>query len=155
MASAKTRDFELFETIIANTGGQSASIDLNSFVEVSDMEAFGLESVEVSIDTDETTPNTSAYKLQIAIEDLGSGFISHADYNSLYLTYVNVPDGFSQESLSLGDTKQIRYIPGGTLYIRAQETGATSSNLCVRLTGKISKLSAKDYMALALTKASN
>lgn len=155
MANAKTKDFELFQTITANNAGASASIDLNSFVEVSDMEAFGLEGVEVSIDTTETTPSTSEYRLQIAIEDLGTGFISHADYNSLYLTNVDVTTGYNHESLSLGDVKQIRYVPGGTLYMRAQRIGASDVDLCVRLTGKISKLNAKDYMALALTKASN
>ena len=155
MANAKTKDFELFQTITANAAGTSASIDLNSFVEVSDMEAFGLEGVEVSIDTTETTVSTSEYRLQIAIEDLGTGFISHADYNSLYLTNVDVTTGYNHESLSLGDVKQIRYVPGGTLYMRAQRLGSSDVDLCVRLTGKISKLNAKDYMALALTKASN
>lgn len=156
MANAKTKDFEIFTTITANAAGTTATIDLNDFVEVADMEAFGLEGVEIVMDTTETTPETSIYRAQIASENLSGGFISHASYNSLYLNYTNVLLGFSQESLSLGDVSGVRYIPGGTLYIRAdRETSAADVSLAVRLTGKIAKLSAKDYMALALTKASN
>lgn len=156
MANAKTRDFEVFTTITANATGNVATIDLNDFVEVADMEAFGLEGVEIVIDSNETTPETAIYRAQLASENLANGFISHASYNSLYLNYTNVPLGFTQESLSLGDVSGVRYVPGGTLYIRAdKETGANDIFLAVRLTGKIAKLSAKDYMALALTKASN
>lgn len=156
MANAKTKDFEIFTTIEATATGATATIDLNDFVEVADMEAFGLEAVEIVLNTDVSDPSTSIYRAQLASEDLSAGFISHASYNSLYLTYVNAPQAFVQESLSLGDTSGIRYIPGGTLYIRAdRETAAANQDLAVRLTGKIAKLSAKDYMALALTKASN
>ena len=156
MANAKTKEFEIFTTITATSAGDTATINLNDFVEVADMEAFGLEAVEIVVDSTSGNPEGAIYRAQLAIENLGSGFISHASYNSLYLTYVNTPLGWSQESLSLGDTAGIRYIPGGTLYIRAdRETASNNSDLAVRLTGKIAKLSAKDYMALALTKASN
>lgn len=156
MAKAQTRDFELFTTIQATTSGNSATIDLNEFVDVADMEAFGLEGIEVGIDTNETTPETAEYLVQVALEDLSGAFISHASYNSLYLNFTDVTTGSSQESLSLGNVKDVRYVPGGTLYIRAdQMNGASATNLYVRLTGKIATLSAKDYMALALTKASN
>ena len=156
MATAKTKEFEIFTTIEATNTGATATIDLNDFVEVADMEAFGLEAIEIVLNTDVADPSTSVYRAQVATENLGQGFINHASYNSLYLTYVNAATAFVQESLSLGDTSGIRYIPGGTLYIRAdRETAATNQDLAVRLTGKISKLSAKDYMALALTKASN
>lgn len=156
MANAKTKEFEIFTTITADAAGATATIDLNDFVEVADMEAFGLEGVEIVIDSTQANPENSIYRAQLASENLGGGFISHASYNSLYLTYVNANQAFVQESLSLGDTSGIRYIPGGTLYIRADRESATSNqDLAVRLTGKIAKLSAKDYMALALTKASN
>jgi len=60
------------------------------------------------------------------------------------------------ESLSLGDVSEIRYIPGGLLSIRADRlTGAADVDLYVRVTGVISKLSAADYMSLALTRSAN
>ena len=156
MATAKTKEFEIFTTIEATATGATATIDLNDFVEVADMEAFGLEAVEIVVDATQANPENSIYRAQLATEALGNGFISHASYNSLYLIYVNTNQSFTQESLSLGDTSGVRYIPGGTLYIRADRENATANqDLAVRLTGKIAKLSAKDYMALALTKASN
>ena len=50
MAAARTKSFEVFETITANLAGQVKAIDLNTFVQVADMEAFGIQSIEVGID---------------------------------------------------------------------------------------------------------
>ncbi len=152
MASSKTRDFEVFETIVANAAGNTQTIDLNTFVNVAEMEAFGVESVHIGIDATETTPETSEFMAQLALEDLSGGFISHASYDSLYLTFSDATTGFVEESLSLGDVKQIRYVPGGQLQVRADRmNGASDVNLYIRITGKIAKLSAADYMSLALT----
>jgi len=152
MASAKTRDFEVFETIVDNAAGNVQTIDLNTFVDVAEMEAFRIEQVHIGIDTTETTPATSIFMAQLALEDLSVAFISHASFDSLYLTFSDATTGFVEESLSLGDVKQIRYVPGGQLQVRADRTSGTSDvNLYIRITGKISKLSASDYMSLALT----
>ena len=62
MASAKTKDFEVFETIIATAVGNVKTIDLNTFVNVAEMEAFGIEAVEIGINATETTPSTSVYQ---------------------------------------------------------------------------------------------
>lgn len=154
MAKAQTKDFEVFETITANAAGNSKTIDLNTFINVADMEAFGLEAIEVGINATETTPETSIFQAQIALQDLSAAFISHADYDSLYLTYKNVPTSFWEESLSLGDVAEVRYIPGGLLNLRADRmSGGSDVELYVRITGKIAKLSASDYMSLALTKS--
>lgn len=152
MAASKTKDFEVFETIIANAAGNVLTIDLNTFVNVAEMEAFGIESVHIGIDATETTPATSEFMAQLALEDLSTGFISHASYDSLYLTFADATTGFQEASLSLGDVKQIRYVPGGQLQVRADRmAGASDVNLYIRITGKIAKLSASDYMSLALT----
>tara|TARA_Y100000401_G_scaffold67966_1_gene54438 strand:+ start:298 stop:774 length:477 start_codon:yes stop_codon:yes gene_type:complete len=153
MASAKTRDFEVFETIVANAAGNVKTIDLNTFVNVAEMEAFGIESVVIGIDATETTPSTSEFTAQLALEDLSGGFISHASYDSLYLTNVEATSGFTEHSLSLGDVKEVRYVPGGQLQVRAARMAGAASdvNLYIRITGKIAKLSAADYMSLALT----
>tara|TARA_R100000951_G_scaffold69617_1_gene58573 strand:- start:30 stop:500 length:471 start_codon:yes stop_codon:yes gene_type:complete len=156
MASAKTKDFEVFETIVANATGNVKTIDLNTFVNVADMEAFGVESIEVGINATEAAPQSSIFFCQVALQDLSAGFINHADYDSIYLNYTEVPSGFQEDSLSLGGVKQIRYLPGGQLQVRADRmSGATDIDLYVRITGKISKLSASDYMALALTNSLN
>jgi hypothetical protein len=156
MASAKTKDFEVFETITANAAGSSKTIDLNTFINVAEMEAFGLEAIEVGINATEANPETATFQAQVALQDLSTTFISHADYDSLYLTYKNVLTGFEEESLSLGDVAAVRYIPGGLLQLRADRmSGASDVDLYVRITGKIAKLSASDYMSLALTKSLN
>ena len=152
MASAKTRDFEVFETIIANAAGNVKTIDLNTFVNVAEMEAFGVESISVGIDPSTAAPEASLFIAQVALEDLSGGFISHASYDSIYLTFQDMLTSAFEESLSLGDVKEIRYVPGGQLQIRADRlTSVADVNLYVRITGKIAKLSASDYMSLALT----
>jgi hypothetical protein len=152
MASAKTRDFEVFETITANATGAVKTIDLNTFVNVAEMEAFGIESISVGIDTSTAAPQSSLFIAQVALEDLSGGFISHASYDSLYLTFQDMLTSAFEESLSLGDVKEVRYVPGGQLQIRADRlTSSADVVLYVRITGKIAKLSASDYMSLALT----
>jgi hypothetical protein len=152
MASAKTKDFEVFETITANQAGNVQTIDLNTFVNVAEMEAFGIEDVHIGIDTTATNPDTAEFMAQLALEDLSTGFVSHASYDSLYLTFQDATTGFMEESLSLGDVKELRYVPGGQLQVRADRiNGATDTPLYIRITGKIAKLSAADYMSLALT----
>lgn len=153
MASAKTKPFEVFETITAVTAGAVKTIDLNTFVNVAEMEAFGVEAIEIGIDATETAPQSAEFMAQVALVDLSGGFISHADYDSLFCSYTDVANGFHQESLSLGDVAAIRYVPGGQLQVRVDETSSGSTALYVRITGKISKLSAKDYMSLALTQS--
>lgn len=154
MASAKTKDFEVFETIDATNTGAVKTIDLNTFVNVAEMEAFGIEAIEVGVDATETTPTAAEYQVQVALEDLSGGFISHASFNSLYLAMADAPNGWHEESLSLGDVKSIRYVPGGQLQVRADRLNASADvSLYVRITGKISKLSANDYMSLALTQS--
>lgn len=153
MAKAQTKDFEVFETITSTTAGATKTIDLNTFVNVAEMEAFGVEAIEIGIDATATAPASAEFLAQVALVDLSGGFISHADYDSLYLSYTDVANGFHQESLSLGDVASIRYVPGGQLQVRVDETSAGSTPLYVRITGKIAKLAAKDYMSLALTQS--
>lgn len=153
MASAKTQPFEVFETITATTTGAVKTIDLNTFVNVAEMEAFGVEAIEIGIDATETNPSTAEFMAQVALVDLSGGFISHADYDSLFLSFTDVNNGYHEASLSLGDVSEIRYVPGGQLQVRVDETTSGTTSLYVRITGKISKLSAKDYMSLALTQS--
>lgn len=156
MATKKTRSFEIFETITANNAGQVASIDLNTFVNVADLEAFGVQSIEVGVNATGTNQATAEYQVQIALENLANGFINHAEYDSIYLKFADATTGFMSESLSLGDVSEIRYIPGGLLSVRADRmTGAADADLYIRVTGVISKLTAADYMSLALTRSAN
>jgi len=156
MATKKTRSFEIFETITANNAGNVASIDLNTFVNVADLEAFGVQSIEVGVNATAINQATAEYQVQVALENLANGFINHAEYDSIYLKFADATTAMMSESLSLGDVSEIRYIPGGLLSIRADRlTGAADVDLYVRVTGVISKLSAADYMSLALTRSAN
>lgn len=158
MATKKTKSFEVFDTITATDAGSTTRIDLNTFVDVAELEAFGLQSIEVGINATQTPGDilTSRYMVQVALDDLASGFINHAEYDSLYLKMADFSTGAEEESLSLGDVKEIRYVPGGILDVRADNIDDSENvDLYIRLTGVISKLSASDYMSLALTRASN
>lgn len=156
MATKKTRSFEIFETITANAAGNVASIDLNTFVNVADLEAFGVQSIEVGVNATATNQPTAIFQVQVALENLANGFINHAEYDSIYLKFSDAITSSFNESLSLGDVAEIRYIPGGLLSVRADRlTGAADVDLYVRVTGVISKLSAADYMSLALTRSAN
>jgi len=156
MATKKTRSFEIFETITANAAGNTATIDLNTFVNVADLEAFGVQSIEVGVNATATNQPSAIYQVQVALDSLAAGFINHAEYDSLYLKFSDALTSAFDESLSLGDVSEIRYVPGGLLSIRAdQMTGAANVPLYVRVTGVISKLNAADYMSLALTRSAN
>ena len=156
MATKKTKSFEVFDTITATNTGTSVCIDLNTFVDVAEMEAFGLQAIEIGVNATDTAPLSAQYQVQVALDDLGTGFINHAEYDSLYLKIADMTTGAHEESLSLGDVAEIRYVPGGILDVRADRlTAAANVELYIRLTGVISKLSAADYMSLALTRATN
>ncbi len=156
MATKKTRSFEIFETITANATGNTATIDLNTFVNVADLEAFGVQSIEVGVNATATNQATAIYQVQVALDSLGGGFINHAEYDSLYLKFSDANTSTFDESLSLGDVSEIRYVPGGLLSLRADRlTGGADVDLYVRVTGVISKLNAADYMSLALTRSAN
>jgi len=156
MATKKTRSFEIFETITADATGNTATIDLNTFVNVADLEAFGVQAIEIGVNATDGAPETAMFQVQVALESLALGFINHAEYDSIYFNFTNNLAGAMEESLSLGDVPEIRYIPGGLLSIRADRlTSANDVDLYVRVTGVISKLSASDYMSLALTRSAN
>jgi len=156
MATKKTKSFEVFDTIEANAAGNTIRIDLNTFVDVAEMEAFGLQSIEVGVNSTDSAPLSATYQVQVALDDLGGGFINHAEYDSLYLKIADMTSGAHEESLSLGEVSEIRYVPGGILDVRADRlTAAANVDLYIRITGVISKLSAADYMSLALTRANN
>lgn len=154
MATKKTKTFEIFETITADGTGETKTIDLNNFVQVADMEAFGLQAIEIGVEpSDSATAVTDTWVCQIAVSDLSAGFISHAEFDSLFVAMSNGV-GNTQESLSLGDVSAIRYVPGGLLDLRADRMGGSNNvNLYVRIAGVISKLSAADYVSLATTQA--
>ena len=156
MATKKTRSFEIFETITADAAGNTATIDLNTFVNVADLEAFGVQHIEVGVNATDGAPETAMFQVQVALDSLANGFINHAEYDSLYFMFAdNITSAFN-ESLSLGDVPEIRYVPGGLLSIRADRlTAAADVDLYVRVTGVISKLNAADYMSLALTRSAN
>lgn len=156
MATKKTKTFEIFETITANSSGQVKTIDLNSFVQVADMEAFGVQDIEIGVQPSGTGAGLAdPWICQVALSSLSADFISHAEFDSLFCA-MSRDVGNVQANLSLGDVAEIRYVPGGLLDIRADRgTGSNNVELYVRIAGVISKLSAADYVSLATTQALN
>jgi len=131
------------------------TIDLNQFIQVADMEAFGLQAIEVGIQPSSQANLAESFCLQVALSSLQNDFIPHSEFDSLYLVMQNGV-GNTQESLSLGDVADIRYVPGGLLDVRADTAiDGTSVDLYVRIAGVIAKLSAADYVSLATTQALN
>lgn len=151
MATKKTNEFEIFVSMSADSTPTAELIDLNSYVQVAEMEAFGLENVEVGVEPDEVVGDIFGNKtmVQIALSDLSSGFIPHSTYDSVFLGVHDGTTGFTNESLSLGDGKAVRFIPGGLLDVRSY--ASTATNMWIRLTGYIAKLDSKDYLALVMT----
>lgn len=151
MATKKTKEFEIFVDMSADTTPTSETIDLNQYVQVADMEAFGLVEVQVGIQPDENVGDLFGNKtvVQLSLSDLSNGFIHHSNYDSLFLSYHDGTTGFVNESLSLGDTKGVRFVPGGLIDVRSY--AATATNMWIRLSGYVAKLDSKDYLALVMT----
>jgi len=154
MATKKTKPFEILVLMDADANGETETIDLNQYVQVADMEAFGIMNIEVGFDADGDIAGNPSFignklQVQVALSNLGDGFITHASYDSLFLHQQDGTTGFVSNSLSLGDTSGVRYVPGGLIDARAYAT--TSSPIYVRLEGVVSKLSDKDYLSLVMT----
>lgn len=151
MATKKVKEFELFVDMSADTTPTAETINLNQFVQVADLEAFGITNIEVGIQPDEVVGDLFGNKtvVQVALRNLGSGFIHHSNYDSLFLSYQDGSTGFVNESLSLGDAAAVRYVPGGLIDVRSY--ASTATNMWIRITGHVAKLDAKDYLSLAMT----
>lgn len=151
MATKKTKPFEILVTMSADSTPTAETIDLNTYVQVADMEAFGIMNIEVGVEPDEVVGDLFGNKtlVQVSLSDLSGGFIPHSTYDSLFYALHDGTTGFRNESLSLGDASGIRYVPGGLIDARAYANTAT--NMYIRIEGVVSKLSDKDYLALVMT----
>ena len=154
MASAKTKEFEIFIETLADTGAGNTSLDLTDYVDIADNEAFEIHEVDIVLDPTESFPTADTELLfQLADSNIQS-FVSHADRTSLYVcrqTY-GIADLVMSEQTSFSSITPL--IVSKTLWLR-NESSAGSYDCTLRIKGRIVKPSAKDYMALVLTQTGN
>ena len=154
MASAKTKEFEIFIETQADTSADNTSLDLTDYVDIADNEAFEIHEVDIVLDPNEAFPTADTELLfQLADSNIQS-FVSHADRTSLYVcrqTY-GIADLVMSEQTSFSSITPL--IVSKTLWLR-NESSAGSYDCTLRIKGRIVKPSAKDYMALVLTQTGN
>jgi hypothetical protein len=157
MASAKTKDFEIYLGVTADAAASNATLDLTDYVDIADNEAFEVHAVDIVLDPAVGLPaNDTVAVFQLADANI-QAFISHSDRASLYVarqTFNATTLGmYHQESFS--DLTPL--IVSKTLWLRNELTvgGANPQNFTIRILGRIVKPSAKDYMALVLTQTGN
>lgn len=154
MASAKTKEFEIFVGVQADTSGDNQALDLTDYVDIADNEALEIHEVDIVMDPTESFPTADTELLfQLADSNIQS-FVSHADRTSLYVsrqTY-GVDDLVISEQTSFSSITPL--IVSKTLWCR-NESNTGTVDCTLRLKGRIVKPSAKDYMALVLTQTGN
>lgn len=154
MASAKTKEFEIFIETQADTTADNTSLDLTDYVDIADNEAFEIHEVDIVLDPTEAFPAADTELLfQLADSNIQS-FVSHADRTSLYVcrqTY-GIADLVMSEQSSFSSITPL--IVSKTLWLR-NEASVGTLDCSLRIKGRIVKPSAKDYMALVLTQTGN
>lgn len=154
MASAKTKEFEIFIETAADTSADNTSLDLTDYVDIADNEAFEIHEVDIVLNPTESFPTADTELLfQLADSNI-QNFVSHADRTSLYVarqTY-GIADLVMSEQTSFSSITPL--IVSKTLWLR-NESSAGTYDCTLRIKGRIVKPSAKDYMALVLTQTGN
>ncbi len=159
MASAKTKEFEIFVSTQADATGDNTVLDLTDYVDIADNQAFEIHEVSMVLDPEEElsslTQDAEAI-FQLADSNIAA-FVSHADRTSLYVCRQTF------DSTSLGQWEMESFssitplIVSKTLWLRNKAIGQAGINLnyTLRMKGRIVTPSAKDYMALVLTQTGN
>jgi hypothetical protein len=159
MANAKTKEFEIFAEVTADTSADNTVLDLTDYVDIADNQAFEIHEVDIVLDPNEKVSSLTADAeciFQLADSNIQT-FISHSDRSSLYIHRVTF------DTATLGMYEQTSFssitplIVSKTLWLRNEADGQTGLTLdfTIRMKGKIVTPSAKDYMALVLTQTGN
>jgi len=154
MASAKTKEFEIFIETQADTTADNTALDLTDYVDVADNEAFEIHEVDIVLDPTEAFPAANTELLfQLADSNI-QNFVTHADRTSLYVTRqtYGITDLNISEQSSFSSITPL--IVSKTLWLR-NESSVGTLDCTLRIKGRIVKPSAKDYMALVLTQTGN
>ena len=154
MASAKTKEFEIFIETQADTTADNTALDLTDYVDVADNEAFEIHEVDIVLDPTEAFPTANTELLfQLADSNI-QNFVTHADRTSLYVTRqtYGITDLNISEQSSFSSITPL--IVSKTLWLRNESSQGTM-DCTLRIKGRIVKPSAKDYMALVLTQTGN
>jgi hypothetical protein len=159
MASAKTKEFELYANFTATTTETNLVLDLSDYVDIADNEAFKMIDWEIGLEPNADWPaHTTAatgieLNTQLADTNLGS-FVSHADRTSIGVnrqTWNISPFAHTeQHDLSSGTENAPTLIVSKNLWLRIQTNNGTD-DYYIRMRGKIVKPTKDDFMALILT----
>lgn len=154
MATAKTKEFEIFVETQADASADNTPLDFTDYVDVADNEAFEIHEVDIVLNPTEAFP-TSNTELRFQLADSNiQDFVSHADRTSLYVCrkVYGIVDLNMQEETSFSSITPL--IVSKTLWLRNVSTSGLF-DCTLRIKGRIVKPSAKDYMALVLTQTGN
>ena len=154
MASAKTKEFEIFVAVGADPTADNQALDLTDYVDIADNEALEIHEVDIVLDPTESFPTADTELIfQLADSNI-QDFVSHADRTSLYVSrqvYGFDPNQYTEQTSFSSITP---LIVSKTLWCRNESSSGTY-DMTLRLKGRIVKPSAKDYMALVLTQTGN
>lgn len=156
MANAKTKEFEIYITTLADPTADNTTLDMTDYVDIADNQAFEIHEVDIVLDPTQGFPTAlTECVFQLADSNI-QAFVSHADRTSLYVARQTFDNGslgmWHQESFS----SITPLIVSKTLFLRQQNVaGLLSLNFTLRIRGRIVSPSAKDYMALVLTQTGN
>lgn len=154
MASAKTREFEIYLECEPSMVAANNALDLTDYVDIADNEAFEIHAVDIVLDPTEDIPTAvTQLKFQLADSNI-QNFVSHSDRTSLFVARMLLGEtvGVLAEQTSFSDITPL--IVSKTLYLREQAS-AGSLDCTMRIKGRVVKPTAKDYMALVLTQTGN
>lgn len=154
MATAKTREFEIYLETEPSGVAANTALDLTDYVDIADNEAFEIHAVDIVLDpTGDIPAATTQMKFQLADSNI-QDFVSHADRTSLFVARMLIGEtvGVLSEQTSFSDITPL--IVSKTLYLRDEASSGTL-DCTLRIKGRVVKPSAKDYMALVLTQTGN
>lgn len=157
MATAKTRDFEIYVSTLADAGADNTVLDLTDYVDIADNQAFEIHEVDIILNPTESFPTADTECLfQLADSNI-QDFVNHSDRTSLYVCRqtFGVADLVMSEQTSFSSITPL--IVSKTLWLRNHQVSGTpaSHSFTLRMKGRIVTPSAKDYMALVLTQTGN
>lgn len=160
MASAKTKEFEIFVEVSADSSADNQALDLTDYVDIADNQAFEIHDLNLVIDpTFSVLPGLTAETeaiFQLADSNI-QNFVSHADRTSIYVCRQLI-NSIAAQPHSIYEQESFASITplivSKTLWLRNVTSGPTIP-FTLRMKGKIVSPSAKDYMALVLTQTGN
>ena len=156
MANAKTKEFEIYVEVNADTTADNQTLDMTDYVDIADNQAFEVHECDIVLDptVDMTGFATDGeFIFQLADSNI-QAFVSHADRTSLFICRQSYPQTLQMFEQTSFPTL-VPLIVSKTLWLRNESYGLNNIAFTLRIRGRIDSPSAKDYMALVLTQTGN